>query len=282
MNRVNSGNLYVVATPIGNLQDITFRAIEVLKSVSVIAAEDTRHSQRLLAHYTIQTPLISLHAFNEKEKTTALLNRLKQGETIALITDAGTPLISDPGSFLVRSACEFGVKVIPIPGCCAAVTALSASGLSAADFRFVGFLSSKGTQRQRQLQALRAESSTVVLYEAPHRIMSLMQDIVQTLGSERRVVLAKELTKLFETFVRGTAYEVERWLLASPDNQKGEFVVLIEGVEDEAHNAEIPPQTIETLKILCAELPVKQAVQLAVKITGANKNQLYRFASHLR
>ncbi len=272
----NPGTLYIVATPIGNLADMTQRAISVLREVNLIAAEDTRHSRTLLQHYQINTPMISLHEFNEAKRMTELLNRLLQGENIALISDAGTPLISDPGYVLVQSAREAKITVTPIPGCCAAIAALSGAGLPTDSFLFVGFLPSKTGERKHRLASLQDQLTTLIFYEAPHRIAALLQDIKLVLGTERRVVLAKELTKTFETFFAGTATEALDWLQADPYHQKGEFVVLVHGaVASPEKNADIPAPAQRILEILCAELPLKQAVALTAKITGVKKNALY-------
>ncbi|HVV69683.1 MAG TPA: 16S rRNA (cytidine(1402)-2'-O)-methyltransferase [Gammaproteobacteria bacterium] len=271
------GTLYIVATPIGNLRDITQRALEVLNAVDLIAAEDTRHSQALLQHYHINTPLISLHEFNESKRIGLLLSRLEQGNNIALISDAGTPLISDPGYLLVQAVRAAAMTVTPIPGCCAAIAALSAAGLPTESFIFAGFLSSKAGERKQRLESLRTQPATLIFYEAPHRILKLLQDIMGIFEEKRRIVLVKELTKTFETFFAGTAAEVYNWLKADPYHQKGEFVVLVEGASLEK-NSEIPQEAQRILALLCDELPLKQAALLTAKITGVKKNVLYNFA----
>jgi 16S rRNA (cytidine1402-2'-O)-methyltransferase len=274
-----TGILYIVATPIGNLRDMTHRAIEILSQVNWIAAEDTRQSQKLLHHWQIKTPLISLHQHNEMHAGKKLVERLKNGENIALISDAGTPLISDPGEYLIRLAIQEGIEVSPIPGPCAAIAALSASGLATHKFVFVGFLSSKSTERQRQLTALQYEVGTTILYEAPHRVLDLLAEINTVLGA-RKLVLAKELTKTFETIKRGTALDLQQWLTQDPVHLKGEFVILIEGFElKEAEEPQgLSPETQKILKILLADLPIKQAITIAAKITGEKRNFLYEQA----
>ncbi|MFT3741754.1 MAG: 16S rRNA (cytidine(1402)-2'-O)-methyltransferase [Gammaproteobacteria bacterium] len=272
--------LYIVSTPIGNLQDISLRALSIFHSVTTIAAEDTRHSRRLLDAYHINTPLISYHAFNEQQQFQPLLARLEKGESLALISDAGTPLISDPGYILVHAARQAGFAVVPIPGCCAAIAALSVAGLPSQDFRFMGFLSTKTTERQRRLEALLQGPSTLIFYEAPHRILSLMQLLMSLLADSRQVVLAKELTKTFETIMSGTAIKIYQWLSENPLHQKGEFVILIEGAP-KSEEPEISAQDLNTLKVLLADLPVKQAVSLGSKITGIAKNRLYALALKL-
>lgn len=274
------GVLYIVATPIGNLLDITQRALATLRTVDIIAAEDTRHSQKLLAHYQITTPCLSLHGFNEAKRSTALLARLTAGQNIALISDAGTPLISDPGARLVQLVRAQGIQVAPIPGPCALVAALCAAGLSTEQFLFVGFLPAKATARQRQLNALRQQTTTLIFYESPHRIVALCQDIAAILGGDRPMVLAKEMTKLFETFFSGSASEVCAWLLADAMHQKGEFVVLVSGAPDTSSN--VSAEAEQVLRTLLAELPVKRAVTIAAQITGVAKNVLYALALEQR
>lgn len=274
------GVLYVVATPIGNLQDISFRAIEVLKTVAVIATEDTRHSHKLLAHYGLKTPSISYHAFNEKNRLSSLLLRLEQGEDVALISDAGTPLINDPGFFLVQKVHELGHKVIPIPGPCALIAALSASGLPTDHFVFEGFLSSKPSAARQELQSVREESRTIIFYETPHRILQSLELIIEVFGPDRLMTIARELTKNFETIILDTAFHVQEKLLADPNQQKGEFVILIHGkIREKKESVEIRAE--EVLKILMSELSLKQAVSLAVKITGGSRKKLYELALKL-
>ena len=223
------GILYVVATPLGHLDDITLRAVATLKEVTYIAAEDTRHSQHLLQHYHINTPLVSLHEHNEQQRTQVILNDLQQGSTIALISDAGTPLLSDPGARLVSAVHAQGIRVIPIPGACALITALSAAGLTADRFVFEGFLPTKKQARQTRLQAFIEEPRTVVFYEAPHRMLDLLTHMSELYVPERRLVIAKELTKMFETIHITMVAEALPWLQADKQRQRGEFVVLLAG-----------------------------------------------------
>lgn len=270
---MKTGTLYIIATPIGNLGDISLRALEILKQVDSVAAEDTRHSGKLLAHFNIKKPLFSLHNYNEQERSKKLLSKLEHGESIALISDAGTPLISDPGFKLVNNVQSAGIKIVPIPGACAAITALSVSGLPTDKFVFEGFLPAKTTARCKRLQELKPETRTLILYESPHRLMALIVDMHEVLEADRIIVLARELTKKFETIKRGTVKEIKIWLEADANQQKGEFVVLVHGAI--AKEQEINPEVLKILQILRAELPPKKAAALTAKITGANKNQLY-------
>lgn len=266
--------LYIVATPIGNLRDMSARAIETLKSVDYIAAEDTRHSHKLLVHFGIDTPVFSLHEHNESECSEKLLEKfLSKEQTIALISDAGTPLISDPGHRLVKKVRQYNIPVIPIPGPCALITALSASGLSCEQFIFEGFLPEKKIARQKKLDALCYETRTLIFYEAPHRILDLIEDMLAIFGTQRRVVLARELTKTFETIHEGNLEELIIWLNNDKNQQRGEFVVLVEGNKESFRHSELEIQRI--LKLLLDELPIKQAAALAAKITHGKKNKLY-------
>lgn len=273
--------LYIVATPIGHLGDITARAIEVLSSVDWIAAEDTRHSQRLLSHLGLKKPLISLHDHNERDKANFLLQKITMGGTIALISDAGTPLISDPGYHLVRLAQDQGIKVVPIPGACALIAALSISGLPTDRFVFEGFLPAKSTNRQKQLKELLQEPRTLIFYEAPHRLLDCLQDLVHIFGPTREVVLARELTKTFETLKRGTLEELLNWVQLDTQQQKGEIVLLVAGFPDPDKET-LTSEADSLLKILLSELSVKQASSLAAKILGIRKNSLYEQALLLK
>lgn len=273
----SDGTLYVVATPIGNLADMSRRAIDVLAGVSLIAAEDTRHTRQLLAHFGIHTPLCAYHDHNEDTMAPSLLGRLAAGETIALVADAGTPLISDPGYTLVERARAAGHRVVPIPGCNAAICALSAAGLPTDRFLFLGFPPRVSAKRREWLAKVAAEPGTLVLYEAATRAIQTLSDIGAVLGETRRTVVARELTKRFEQFLDGTADALARHLEAHPDNCRGEFVILVEGEHggNEARNAE---EEARILKILMAELPIGQAASLAARISGGKRNRLYQLA----
>lgn len=265
--------LFIVATPIGNLQDITLRALDTLKQVDLIAAEDTRHSGKLLSHYGIKTKLIALHDYNESKCSQFICEQLKQGKNIALISDAGTPLISDPGYHLVNIVREQGYKVVPIPGACAAIAALSASGMPTDKFLFLGFLPAKSSQQIKHLEELAGESCTLVFYESPHRLLQTIENMAQVFGQNRQVVLAKELTKTFETIHAATLNQLQEWLIADTDRQRGEFVILVHGA---AKTIEVDAEIMRILQILAKELPSKQAATIASQITGINKNQLYK------
>ncbi len=271
----------MVATPIGNLQDITLRALEILKSVDAIAAEDTRHTAGLLAHFAIQKKLIAVHDHNERKAGEQLLKRLQAGENIALVTDAGTPGISDPGAIVVDIVTDAGIKVVPIPGASAVITALSAAGIVAPGFIFVGFLPASGSQRRKALETLKAQTATLVFYEAPHRVIESITDMAAILGAERRVTIARELTKTFETFHRCFLGEAAAFLQGDPNQQRGEFVILIEA-SSITEAGPISEEAMYALKLLLAELPLKQAVKLAAEITGAKKNALYELALQIQ
>lgn len=267
--------LYVVATPIGNLEDFSPRAINTLQNVNQIAAEDTRHSHKLLKHFGIVTSVISLHEHNEAVSSKLLLDCLKKNQSIALISDAGTPLINDPGYRLVKLAHQHGIPVIPIPGPCALITALCASGLTCDRFIFEGFLPGKSIARQKKLLEFLHETRTIIFYEAPHRILELIDDMLAVFGPKRYVVLARELTKTFETIHGDNLEQLKIWVNLDRNQQKGEFVVLVEGAEY-LNPYEIDKQRI--LGILLDELPIKQATSIAAKITHEKKNKLYALA----
>lgn len=274
---MTAGTLFIVATPIGNLQDISPRALEVLRSVSLIAAEDTRHSARLLQHFGIQTPTTACHDHNERDKSERLVQRMLEGESMALISDAGTPLVSDPGYHLVRQARAGGVRVSPIPGACALIAALSAAGLPSDRFAFEGFLPAKAHGRRQRIEALAGESRTWMLYEAPHRLLECLEDMLDILGTERQVVLARELTKTFETIKGAPLNELVEWVRSDSDQQRGECVLLVEGAPQRDDDA-VNPEVERILDVLLEELPVKQAAALAARITGEKKNKLYQLA----
>jgi len=267
-------SLYVVATPIGNLADITHRAIEVLQSVALIAAEDTRHSARLMSHFNIKTPMISVHDHNERQRVATIVNKLSEGESVALISDAGTPLISDPGFILVRAVREAGFKVVPVPGCSALITAISAAGMPSNNFIFEGFLPAKRTGRRQQLEQIANDTRTVIFYESTHRIIDSLEDMQAVLGADRYVVIARELTKTFETIHGDKLSTLIEWIRADHNQQKGEFVVLVSGAEP-AEESGFSDETLRILDVLIDELPVKQAAALTSKITGDKKNALY-------
>ncbi len=271
-----AGILYVVATPIGNLADMVPRAIETLQTVAIIAAEDTRHSARLLAHFDIKTPAVAYHDHSNEQRTAQLLARLSGGESVALISDAGTPLVSDPGYRLVRSAREAGIQVVPIPGACAMVAALSAAGLPSDRFAFEGFLPAKEVARRTQLQALENDSRTLVFYEAPHRILETLQDMLAIFGAEREVVVAREITKTFETIKGGKLAEIAAWVAADSNQQRGEIVLLVRGTT-RVDTGEITPEQERIMRVLLEELPVKQAAAIGAKLTGLKKNFLYQW-----
>jgi 16S rRNA (cytidine1402-2'-O)-methyltransferase len=266
--------LYIVPTPIGNLEDITFRAIAVLSSVDIIAAEDTRHSQKLLQHYSIQTRLISLHDHNEGKRTKQIIEHLQSGKSIALISDAGTPLISDPGYTLVNECRKASLNVVALPGACAAITALSAAGLATDRFRFEGFLPVKMMAKQQALEKLLRDTCTCIFYESPRRISTTVSSVVEVLGKDRKVVVAKEITKTFETYFSGTAEQALEWLNADSNHQRGEFVLLISGYEEVIE--ELPQEAIGLLQILMQEMPLKKAAAITAKHYELKKNALYQ------
>lgn len=273
----NPGTLYVVATPIGNLSDMVPRAVETLQTVALIAAEDTRHSSRLLSHFDIKTPCVAYHDHSDEQRTEQLITRMHAGDSIALISDAGTPLVSDPGYRLVRSARQAGIQVVPIPGACAMIAALSAAGLPSDRFAFEGFLPAKQVARCTQLQNLAADPRTLIFYEAPHRILETLQDMAQVFGPEREVVMARELTKTFETIKGDKVADLAAWVAADTNQQRGEIVLLVHGAPKPENEAMTPAQ-MHTMRVLLEELPVKQAASIGAKLTGLKKNFLYDWA----
>jgi 16S rRNA (cytidine1402-2'-O)-methyltransferase len=270
--------LYVVATPIGNLGDITRRALETLRAADVVAAEDTRNTRALLTHYGLSARLVALHAHNERGSAERVIEWISQGKSVALVSDAGTPGVSDPGALVVAAVREAGLAVVPIPGVSALTTALSASGLELEGVVFAGFLPVKGAQRKRRLAALAGGPWAIALFEAPHRVAETLGDLAAALGA-RDVVIARELTKRFETIARVPLAEARAWVEADPDRVRGEFVLLVEGRPVADAPAFDPRELLETL---LAELPLKQAVALAVKLTGAKRNDLYPLALSLK
>lgn len=276
-----AGTLFVVATPIGNFDDFTRRAEQTLKNSQIIAAEDTRHSGHLLSAYSISTPTTACHDHNEGQKVPELIARMQQGEHISLISDAGTPLISDPGFRLVRAAHEAGIRVVPIPGACAAISALSASGLPSDRFSFEGFLPAKTHARKQTLEGLKKDTRTLIFYEAPHRIVDSLIDCIEVLGSERDACMAREITKTFETIKKATLGELLTFVQSDSNQERGEIVLVIGGfnAEQEVENTEA---TDKLLKRLLQDLPVKPAAQLAAELTGLKKNELYQRALLLK
>lgn len=277
---VNSaaGTLYVVATPIGNLEDISARALRVLTEVALIAAEDTRHSARLLQHFGISTPLAACHEHNERDEGGRFIKRLVAGEDVALISDAGTPLISDPGYHLVRQARAVGIRVVPLPGACALVAALSAAGLPSDRFIFEGFLPAKQVARRARLELLREEPRTLIFYEAPHRILDSLTDMEEVFGSERPAVLGRELTKTFETLKGLPLAELRAWVASDSNQQRGECVLVLGGWQVPQGEEAVDANALRVLRLLLAELPVKRAAAVAAEVTGVRKNVLYQLA----
>jgi len=273
MSSVKSGCLWVVATPIGHREDLSARAIETLRTVAVIAAEDTRHSRPLLVHHGIDTPLIALHEHNERDAVEAIVRRLSAGESVALISDAGTPLISDPGFRLVRAARAAGIRCIPVPGACAAIAALSVAGLPSDRFVFEGFLPPKAAARRSRMQELASDARTVIFYESSHRVAESLADMRDIFGAAREAVLARELTKMFETVLGEPLAELAARVAADPDQQRGECVILVAGRGEEADAKLAEGQRI--FAILRDELPPAKAAKLAAAISGAPRKLLY-------
>lgn len=274
-----AGNLYVVATPIGNLGDFSQRAIDVLKQVDLIAAEDTRHSKKLLHHFAINRTMVSCHEHNEQQQIPGFLDKLSRGKSIALLTDAGTPLVSDPGYRIVRAALGQGIKVVPVPGPCAAIAALSVSGLATDRFLFVGFPPGRQAACRAQLQSLAKETATLVLYESPRRLLSTLRSALVVFGPDRPTVVARELTKMHETVTHGRLQDVVDTVNSDSTWQKGELVLLFAGQESVVSIGD--DEILNVLQPLLDELPLKQAVGLAVRITGARKNDVYEMAVRL-
>lgn len=278
---VNKATLYVVATPIGNLGDISLRALEVLKAADVIAAEDTRVTMRLLNRYGIAGKLVAVHEHNERRAAERVTGLLAEGKTVALVSDAGTPGIADPGAQVVAAVRAAGYAVAPIPGPNAAATVLSASGFEASRFLFCGFLPARAAERRRELAELAAQTALLVFYEAPHRVADSVADLCTAFGGARHIVIARELTKIHETLHRCRLDEAVAWLGADDNHRRGEFVLVVEGAAvKESSSSALDAET--ALKTLLAELPVKQAVALAVKLTGGNRNALYKLALTLK
>jgi 16S rRNA (cytidine1402-2'-O)-methyltransferase len=273
MSSVQPGCLWVVATPIGHRDDLSARAIETLRAVAVIAAEDTRHSRPLLVHHNIDTPLIALHEHNERDAVDAVVRRMQGGDAVALISDAGTPLISDPGFRLVRAARAAGIRCIPVPGACAAIAALSVAGLPSDRFVFEGFLPPKAAARRSRLQELASDARTLIFYESSHRVAESLADMRDVFGADREAVLARELTKLFETVLGAPLAELAARVVADPDQQRGEHVILVAGRGEEADAKLAEGQRV--FAILREELPPAKAAKLAAAISGAPRKSLY-------
>jgi len=275
-----NGKLYIVATPIGNLSDISIRAVDILKNVDLVLAEDTRHSKKLFSHYEIDTPLKAFHEHNEKDKTEKVINEINAGQSIAMISDAGTPLISDPGYHLVSKAKKAGLNVVPVPGPSALIAAISSSGVASSSFTFFGFLPSKPVARLKLLQSKANLDETIVFYESPKRILSTLKDMLEVFGKSREVCLAKEITKSFETILTDKLPILIEYLESDSAHQKGEFVVLVSPA-DKIDRVEADSQLDKLLPILCAEMGASKAAKLAAKITGIDKKHCYKRASSL-
>lgn len=273
-SRTQAGTLYIVATPIGNLSDLTVRAQQVLASVDVIACEDTRHTSKLLQHLGLHKPLLSVHEHNERDRIEQVAQLLRKGQSMALVSDAGTPLISDPGYPLVQGLRQLGLPVTPIPGVSAIITALSAAGLPTDRFTFEGFLPHKAGSKREKLEAQAQEPRTLVYYEAKHRILETLQMMAEVFGAERPACVARELTKTFETFYHGTLPEILAQISADEDQQKGEFVVMIAGNPNPAPSSEVDSEKL--FRLLLAELPPKKAAAVIAELTGENKKELYQ------
>jgi len=265
-----AGTLFVVATPMGNLTDMTFRAVSTLSGVDLIAAEDTRHSRHLLTNYSISTPLLAYHEHNERQQTGKLVDMMLAGKSVALISDAGTPLVSDPGFPLIRAAHAEGIRIVPIPGCCAAIAALSASGLPVERFVFEGFPPARSAGRLRKFESLLGESRTMIFYESSHRITASLSDMIQVFGPDRQAALAREITKQFETIVKAELSRLLEFIAGDANQQKGEFVILLHGAEEKKRD-----DLAGILGPLMGALSLKQAVALAVEITGRPRNEVY-------
>lgn len=275
------GELYLVATPIGDMTDIAPRALGILSTVDIVAVEDKRRSSRLFSHFGIKTPMISYHDHSEEKQVKRIIDELLCGKSVALISDAGTPLISDPGYKLVNAAKDKSIKVSPVPGPCALIAAISASGLPSDRFIFEGFLPSKSIPRITKIQNISADSRTIIFYEAPHRILETLIDMIKVIGPSRKIVLARELTKTYETFISGTLESVLQIIEKDLNQQKGEIVIVLAGADSSEKKIETQDSK-RILSVLLEELPLKQAVSLGSKITGIQKNIFYKLALDLK
>ncbi|MGB1333276.1 MAG: 16S rRNA (cytidine(1402)-2'-O)-methyltransferase [Porticoccaceae bacterium] len=280
MDSNRTGVLTIVATPIGNLNDMVPRAVQTLQSVSLIACEDTRHSKKLLNHFSIDKPCIAYHDHGDRHMIEKLLLRLERGEDIALISDAGTPLISDPGYRLVAQARSRGITVVPVPGACAAIAALSVSGLPTDSFYFGGFLPAKTGQRKTALNDLKAATETLVFYEAPHRILETIVDMAEIFGRQRQAFLAREISKTFETFLQGSLDELQQQISLDTNQQRGEIVLVIAGEDEKSANTSVDSDKV--LRLLLKELPASKAASLTAKICGVDKKAVYQAALELQ
>lgn len=276
-----SGSLVVVATPIGNLGDMVPRALEILQSADLICAEDTRHSARLLNHFGVRTPLAAYHEHSSVGERERILGALREGKTVALISDAGTPLISDPGFDLIRAARREGIAVTPVPGACAAIAALSVAGMPTDRFIFEGFLPAKSAARRSRLEAVATERATLVFYESPHRILESLRDMAAVLGGTREVFFAREMTKTFETYLFDTLEGLCHRVGEDADQRRGEVVVVVSGAGAD-EDSRVRSEGDRVLRLLMAEMPLKRAAALAATITGDSKNRLYREALQVR
>ena len=275
LNNEVSAKLYIVATPLGNIGDITYRAVEILKNVDLIAAEDTRHSGKLLSYYQISKPTFPLHDHNERQRGSVLIEKIKAGQSVALISDAGTPLISDPGYHLVNECREAGIDVVPVPGACAAITALSAAGLPSDRFSFEGFLPVKEKAKTEKLTALAQETQTMIFYESPRRMQDTVKHIINIMGADRKLVVARELTKLFESYYVLPAGEMLEWLEQDTNHCRGEFVLMVGGASKNEDALSV--EAIKTLTLLKKELPLKKAAAITAEIHQLKKNDLYKW-----
>jgi len=269
--------LYVVATPIGNLADITLRAQQVLESVDIIAAEDTRHTKKLLNHLGIQKPLMATHDHNEAQAAQQIIEKLQTGQNVAIVSDAGTPLIADPGYHVADQVAKAGFNIVPVPGACAVITALCAAALPTDRFIFDGFLPAKTTARKSYFESIKHEERTLVMYESPHRIMATLEDLIAVLGADKEIVVARELTKTFETFNRGSAGEIRELMQADSNQQRGEFVLMVRGVLSNK-KLEVSQEALDLTLLIAKELPLKKAAAIVSEHTGFKKNQLYQLA----
>lgn len=275
-----SGSLFVVATPIGNLGDMVPRALEILQSADLICAEDTRHSGRLMQHFGIRTPLVAYHEHSSAAAQERILSTLRHGGTVALISDAGTPLISDPGFDLIRSARRENIAVLPVPGPCAVIAALSVAGMATDRFIFEGFLPAKSAARRARLESMLTERASLVFYESPHRILESLRDMAAVLGGEREAFFAREMTKAYETYLLDTLNGLCERVASDTDQRRGEIVVVVSGAGDAVEGA-VQQEGERVLRVLLGELPVKQAAALSARITGDSKNRLYQLALQL-